>query len=111
MFKVRDNEPDYALLADKNSLSLNRYGLSIDKAQQGDALYGKSLNINGDDEIGSNPNRYKQHGFFFNADNCIASLRQHDRQQNPVRVPGNMPPFNSRKRKQISKIPSTILRK
>ena len=72
MFKVRDNEPDYALLADKNSLSLNRYGLSIDKAQQGDALYGKSLNINGDGEIGSNPNRYKQHGFFFNADNCIA---------------------------------------
>ena len=72
MFKVRDNEPDYALLADKNSQTLNRYGLSIDKAQQGDALYGKSLNINGDGEIGSNPNRYKQHGFYFNADNCIA---------------------------------------
>ncbi|GAO37405.1 aspartate carbamoyltransferase [Sulfuricella sp. T08] len=72
MFKVRDNEPDYALLADKNSQTLNRYGLSIDKAHQGDALYGKSLNINGDGEIGSNPNRYKQHGFYFNADNCIA---------------------------------------
>ncbi|MBU1690329.1 MAG: dimethyl sulfoxide reductase anchor subunit [Gammaproteobacteria bacterium] len=72
MFKVRDNEPDYALLADKNSQTLNRYGLSIDKVQQGDALYGKSLNINGDGEIGSNPNRYKQHGFYFNADNCIA---------------------------------------
>ncbi|BAN36075.1 anaerobic dimethyl sulfoxide reductase chain B [Sulfuricella denitrificans skB26] len=72
MFKVRDNEPDYALLADKDSQTLNRYGLSIDKAQQGDALYGKSLNINGDGEIGSNPNRYKQHGFYFNADNCIA---------------------------------------
>jgi len=72
MFKVRDNEPDYALLADKNSQPLNRYGLSIDKAHQGDALYGKSLNINGDGEIGSNPNRYKQHGFYFNADNCIA---------------------------------------
>lgn len=72
MFKVRDNEPDYALLADKDSQPLNRYGLSIDKAHQGDALYGKSLNINGDGEIGSNPNRYKQHGFYFNADNCIA---------------------------------------
>ena len=72
MFEVRKNEPDYALLADKKSLSVNRYGLSIDKAQQGDALYGKSLNINGDGEIGSNPNRYKQHGFYFNADNCIA---------------------------------------
>ena len=31
-----------------------------------------SLNINGDGEVGSNPNRYKQHGFYFNADNCIA---------------------------------------
>ena len=72
MFKVRDNEPDYALLADKSSQPHNRYGLSIDKAHQGDALYGKSLNINGDGEIGSNPNRYKQHGFYFNADNCIA---------------------------------------
>lgn len=72
MFEVRDNEPDYALLADKTSLPQNRYGLPIDKALQGDALYGKSLNINGDGEIGSNPNRYKQHGFYFNADNCIA---------------------------------------
>ena len=72
MFKVRDNEPGYALLADKNSQPFNRYGLPIDKAHQGDALYGKSLNINGDGAIGSNPNRYKQHGFYFNADNCIA---------------------------------------
>ena len=72
MFKVRDSEPDYALLAGKDSQTHNRYGLSIDKAQQGDALYGKSLNINGDGEIGCNPNRYKQHGFYFNADNCIA---------------------------------------
>jgi len=31
----------------------------------------KSLNINGDEAIGENPDRYKQHGFYFNADNCI----------------------------------------
>ncbi|MDP2879762.1 MAG: DmsC/YnfH family molybdoenzyme membrane anchor subunit [Sulfuricella sp.] len=72
MFEVRKNEPDYALLADKNSQTHNRYGLPIEKAHPGDALYGKSLNINGDGEIGNNPNRYKQHGFYFNADNCIA---------------------------------------
>ncbi|MBA1446439.1 MAG: dimethyl sulfoxide reductase anchor subunit [Chromatiales bacterium] len=72
MFKARDNEPEYARLNDPASESINRYGLPIEKASEGDALHGKSLNINGDDSIGENPNRYKQHGFYFNADNCIA---------------------------------------
>ncbi len=31
----------------------------------------RSLFINENPEVGSNPNRNKQHGFFFNADNCI----------------------------------------
>ncbi len=72
MFKVRDNEPDYALLNDPNSKVRNRYGTPIDTISESDELYGKSLNINGDAEVGENPNRYKQHGFFFTADNCIA---------------------------------------
>ncbi|MDH5601704.1 MAG: dimethyl sulfoxide reductase anchor subunit, partial [Gammaproteobacteria bacterium] len=72
MFEVRKNEPEYALLNDPQSKTHNRYGVAIDKALEGDELHGKSLNINGDDSIGNNPNRYKQHGFYFNADNCIA---------------------------------------
>ena len=72
MFEVRDNEPDYALLNDHGSKSHNCYGHPIDTVAEGDPLHGKSLNINGDDAIGDNPNRYKQHGFYFNADNCIA---------------------------------------
>ena len=72
MFEVRENEPDYALLNDKSSKSHNCYDHPIDTAAEGDALYGKSLKINGDDAVGENPNRYKQHGFYFNADNCIA---------------------------------------
>jgi len=72
MFEVRDNEPDYALLNDPTSKSHNCYDHPIDTVAEGDPLYGKSLKINGDGAIGENPNRYKQHGFYFNADNCIA---------------------------------------
>ena len=72
MFEVRENEPDYALLNDPSSKSHNCYDHPIDTVAEGDPLHGKSLKINGDDAIGENPNRYKQHGFYFNADNCIA---------------------------------------
>lgn len=72
MYPARPDEPDYALLNDPDSKSHNRYGLPIDKAAEGDSLHGQSLNINGDGGVGANPNRYKQHGFYFNADNCIA---------------------------------------
>jgi DMSO reductase iron-sulfur subunit len=72
MFPIRSNEPDYALLKDPVSQSHNRYGQSIETVPAGHALRDQSLNINGDAAIGANPNRYKQHGFFFNADNCIA---------------------------------------
>ena len=72
MFPIRPNEPDYALLKDPICQSHNRYGKSIETVPEGSDLRGKSLNINGDASIGSNPNRYKQHGFYFNADNCIA---------------------------------------
>jgi DMSO reductase iron-sulfur subunit len=50
----------------------NRYGKTIETVPEGDPLRGQSLNINGDSSVSDNPNRYKQHGFYFNADNCIA---------------------------------------
>ncbi|HYP66877.1 MAG TPA: DmsC/YnfH family molybdoenzyme membrane anchor subunit [Thiobacillaceae bacterium] len=71
-FLVRPDEPAYALLRDPTSRSHNCYGTPIETVPEGHALRGQSLNINGDAAIGANPNRYKQHGFFFNADNCIA---------------------------------------
>ncbi len=72
MFKVRDDEPSYAFIPDVDTPETNRYGKSIQLADGDSPLLGKSLNINGDDSVPDNPNRYKQHGFFFNADNCIA---------------------------------------
>lgn len=72
MFKVRENEPDYALLNDPTSQTVNRYGKSIETVPEGDKRRNQTLNINQGGEVGNNPNRYKQHGFYFNADNCIA---------------------------------------
>jgi len=71
MFEVRSDEPKYAFLWDKETKAKNLYGSSIELASESDKLYGDSLNINGDSAIGDNPNRYKQHGFYLNADNCI----------------------------------------
>ena len=72
MIEVRDNEPEYALLKDPSCKKLNVYGDSIETVNETDSLRDQSLNINDDCAIGENPNRYKQHGFYFNADNCIA---------------------------------------
>ena len=72
MFEVRKDEPEYALLKDPDSKSHNCYNDPIETVKEGDPLYGQSLNINGEHAVSSNPNRYKQHGFYFNADNCIA---------------------------------------
>ncbi|HLD14786.1 MAG TPA: DmsC/YnfH family molybdoenzyme membrane anchor subunit [Burkholderiales bacterium] len=52
--------------------ALNRYGRSIQLVDEGSPLAGQSLNINGNPAIGGNPDRYKQHGFYFSADHCIA---------------------------------------
>ena len=71
MFQTRNDEPNYALLNDPVTQKKNRYGLSIETVDKNSALYGKSLRINDDAAIGNNPNRYKQHGFHFTADNCI----------------------------------------
>jgi DMSO reductase iron-sulfur subunit len=71
MFKVRSDEPEYAFLWDKETKKESRYGTNIELTSEDNELRCKSLNINEDDGIGENPNRYKQHGFYFNADNCI----------------------------------------
>ncbi len=76
MFPVREDEPKYAFLQgtsqEQDSKKTNRYGKAIELTIDGDSLRDQSLNINNDSEIGENPNRYKQHGFYFTADNCIA---------------------------------------
>jgi ferredoxin len=72
MYKVREDEPDYAFIADVQAAETNCYGSAIQLVEESDPLAGQSLNINGDTGIGNNPNRYKQHGFYFTADNCIA---------------------------------------
>jgi DMSO reductase iron-sulfur subunit len=69
MFAVRDDEPGYARLYDPVSQDVNRYGDSIVLTPEGAVPV--SLRINHEDAIGSNPNRHKQHGFHFTADNCI----------------------------------------
>ncbi len=71
MFKIRDDEPTYAFLKDEDAARRNRYGEPIDLTTESGAPKGKSLNINGDPGVGTNPNRNKQHGFHFTADNCI----------------------------------------
>jgi len=71
MIKVRSDEPKYAFLWDKETQAKNRYGKNIELTEPENELRDSSLNINQDVAIGDNPNRYKQHGFFLNADNCI----------------------------------------
>ena len=71
MFKVRINEPKYAFLETGHDVHVNQHGKQIQLVEEEHPLAGESLNINGDAGIGNNPNRYKQHGFHFSADNCI----------------------------------------
>ena len=72
MFEPRPNEPAYAFVPDVTHPATNRYGTPIETVPPGHALRGESLHINGDGAVSANPNRYKQHGFYFNADHCIA---------------------------------------
>ena len=72
MFEQRPKEQDYAYVPQVDHPEVNRYGTPIETVPEGHELRGHSLNINGDDAIPDNPNRYKQHGFYFNADNCIS---------------------------------------
>ena len=69
LFALRHNEPEYALLKDPHTQERNRYGELISLENLVDEA--TSLNINGVQEVGFNPNRLKQHAFHFTADNCI----------------------------------------
>ncbi len=72
MFEPRPKEQNYAWVPRADHPQKNRYGQSIETVPAGHELRGKSLNINGDNAVSDNPNRYKQHGFYFNADRCIS---------------------------------------
>ena len=71
MFKVRSDEPKYAFLWDKETKAKNRYGADIETAPQDSPFRLQDFIINDEVQEQQNPNRYKQHGFYFNADNCI----------------------------------------
>jgi len=71
MFEPRPKEQSYAIVPNVSHPKENRWGQSIETVPMGHPLRGHSLNINGDKSIPDSPNRYKQHGFYFNADNCI----------------------------------------
>ncbi|KJS07135.1 MAG: aspartate carbamoyltransferase [Gammaproteobacteria bacterium BRH_c0] len=73
LWEIRTGEQPYAFLSDKKIDERNRYGQQIDLIDLvGDLLpRGRSMNINDNPEVGCNPNRNKQHSFFFTADNCI----------------------------------------
>ena len=64
---------DYALLATAPSARRqSQHGTLVDLDRAFPDLIGEALPLNGGQSQSSNPNRYKQHGFHFNADNCIA---------------------------------------
>ncbi len=73
MWKVRDDEPQYAFLKESGAPEVNYYEAPIDLiARSGGAVpAGREMFINEEPGVGSNPNRNKQHAFHFTADNCI----------------------------------------
>ncbi|HWI11528.1 MAG TPA: DmsC/YnfH family molybdoenzyme membrane anchor subunit [Burkholderiaceae bacterium] len=73
IWEIRTEEQSYAFLRDTNIAEANRYGQKIDLIElAGQKLpAGRSMFINENPAVGTNPNRNKQHGFFFTADNCI----------------------------------------
>ena len=63
---------DYAYLEKFRSQILNsQHGTPLDLDQVYPELVSQPLMVNGQISTSDNPNRYKQHGFHFNADNCI----------------------------------------
>ena len=73
IWEIRTEEQSYAFLRDQAINETNRYGQKIDLLEltQGRLPEGRSMFINENPAVGTNPNRNKQHGFFFTADNCI----------------------------------------
>lgn len=78
IWEARSNEPDYARLPHQDvprddAPVTNVYDQPIDLIALVDETVPReqSLYINGNPAVGDNPNRNKQHAFYFNADNCI----------------------------------------
>ena len=73
IWEIRTEEQLYAKLRDPIVADTNRYGQKIDLIEltEGARPVGRSMYINENPAVGHNPNRNKQHGFFFTADNCI----------------------------------------
>ena len=73
IWEMRTEEQAYAFLRDDKLPDTNRYGQKIDLIEhtEGKLPVGRSMFINENPAVGSNPNRNKQHGFYFTADNCI----------------------------------------
>jgi DMSO reductase iron-sulfur subunit len=73
IWEIKTEEQTYAFLNDKSNADANRYGQKIDLIAhtKGQLPVGRSMFINENPAVGANPNRNKQHGFFFTADNCI----------------------------------------
>ncbi|MCW9054034.1 MAG: dimethyl sulfoxide reductase anchor subunit [Motiliproteus sp.] len=77
IFDPREEERDYAKLPEVEVPETNRYGDPVDLiARSSDILEAplpqdRPMHINDVPEAGCNPNRNKQHGFHFTADNCI----------------------------------------
>jgi len=73
LWEPRTEEQPYALLPQPPLPERNRYGEKIDLIERTEGAFapGRSLYINDNPAVGSNPNRNKQHGFYFTADNCI----------------------------------------
>ncbi|AWB69089.1 aspartate carbamoyltransferase [Saccharobesus litoralis] len=70
-WEVRTQERAYAFLPELEIQEKNRYGQPIDLVDYTGQPAGRPMYINENPSVGSNPNRNKQHGFFFTADNCI----------------------------------------
>ena len=81
-WEVRTQEQSYAVLPDQAIKDTNRYGQLIDLVDLTGQEANRSMFINENPEVGSNPNRNKQHGFFFTADNCIGS----EKNDNPAHL-------------------------
>ncbi len=73
LWEARTEEQGYAMLPQVQVPDRNRYGQQIDLLAHTEGKFpvGRSLHINENPAVGLNPNRNKQHGFYFTADNCI----------------------------------------
>ncbi len=73
IWDLRSEEQPYAFVPQVPLPERNQWGQSVDLIEltQGKLSAGRSLHINENPAVGANPNRNKQHGFYFTSDNCI----------------------------------------